>query len=430
MGLAQQVKLTKVQLCSILVIFLVALLMRLSYGLSAEHDVPLRADAYKYAMIGINLAESGTYSYDESGATSKLITPGYPMIVAFFVSLFDDFSSAYIAILAFQILLSSFVAVLTYLISIRFLNNLAAVIVAGAVAISPHLIISSSYFLTETTHSFSLILSIYLLLLAVEKRVLGIAILAGLAFGYSALIRPAVLLFPIPLVAIIWWKYHSGINLRVALCFIVATFLVWTPWQLWEADTEESNVRQVLALGAYPNMIHESPELRGFPYQEDPEFELMQADWANVRSVLSQRFSQRPLTYLEWYLVGKPIMLWSAWAIQGQGGPYIYPIISSIYSENRVYSFSLLLMMKVHTIIFLIAFIAIVSGLLRLFLMNKDVHFIITTLTLFVLYHTAVHMVLAPLPRFSFPYYPILFMLAGYGSLIIWNEINRRRNNG
>jgi len=426
---APETRLNQYQWAFILLIFLLSLIVRLGYGISAEHDEPLRADALKYALIGIHLVESGSYSYEDSGETSKLITPGYPFIVAVFASMFDDFSNAYLAIIGFQILLSSFVSVLSYLIALRFLNNIAAGIVAFGVAISPHLIISSSYFLTETTHSFFVIFAIYLLILAVEKRALTIAIIAGLVFGYSALIRPAVLLFPLPLLAIFWWKYRYTINLKLSLCFVVAAYLLWMPWQLWEAESKDSNVRQVLALGAYPNMIHNTALYRGFPYREDPEFELMQNDWGQTREILMRRFAERPFTYLQWYLIGKPVMLWSAYAIQGQGGPFIYPIISSVYNTNPIYSLSLRIMMPLHKILFLLAVIAVALEVFRFGFRKEPSNYIVVTLVLFVLYHSGVHMVLAPLPRFSFPYYPILYMLAAYAATTIITEIKRRNKD-
>lgn len=420
------IKISQYQWWFMVLIFLVSLLARLSYGLSAEQDTPIRADALKYATIGINLVDSGTYSFEESLQTSKLITPGYPFIVAAFVYLFDDFGSAYVAILGFQILLSALVSVLTYVISLRFLNNIAAAVVAVGVAISPHLIVGSAYFLTETTHGFFFIFALFLLLLAVEKQLLWLAVLGGLVFGYSALIRPAVLLFPIPLVVVLWWKYRQQVNLRLSGVFLIAAFAVWTPWQLWEAESDDSNVRQVLALGSYPNMIHESPLYRGIPYREDPQWEAMQTNWDDTRTILMQRFSDRPFTYLQWYLIGKPIMLWSAWAVQGQGGPFIYPVTHSVYNDNALYSGSLRLMMFIHKFLFVFALIAVAAEFVRLVFLHKPAHFLLITLIVFVVYHTAVHMVLAPLPRFSFPYYPVLFILAAHGVTQFVTQIKKQ----
>ena len=429
MAFAAQGKLKELQKYFMLFVFVLAMVMRLGYGLAAEHDRPLRADALKYALLGINIAGAGEYTFEESGVTSKLITPGYPFIVAVFAAAFDEFSNAYLAILGLQILLSSLVAIFTYLVCLRFLNNAISCAVAIAVVISPHLIVSSSYFLTETTHSFFLILSIWLLVKAVETETLVIAVIAGLAFGYSALIRPSVLLFPLAMLLLIAWKYRSPVNLKLGACFLFAAYLLWMPWQLWEAESEESNARAVFAMGSYPDMIHESPQLRGHPYDEDPDFERMSEDWEYTREILSRRFLDEPTKYLSWYLIGKPIMLWSSSVIQGQGGPFIYPIISSPYDNAGIHLLTMNVMMAIHIPFLLLALLAVLKGIGELLSKKKSCHLILGIMILFVLYHTGIHMVLAALPRFSIPYYPILFMLAGYGASYVWEEIEKRKNS-
>ncbi len=396
-------------------LLLFSLFLRIGYGVSAEHDNPLRADALNYARIAINLVESGTYSYQEDLVTSKLITPGFPLIVAFFASLFDEFSSAYFAVIGFQIFLSTLVVLLTYLLSLRLMHKNAACVTAVAVAISPHLIISSSYFLTETSHSFFVLLGLWLLVVAIEKKLLRVALLAGVVFGYAALIRPAVLLFPIAALIIFWWKYRTDASPRLLAAFLLTSSLMWLPWQIWEAESDESNSRAVFLLGAYPDMTYETPQMRGFAYREDPEFQAMRESWSKTREVLGARISEDPLTYIGWYLVGKPVTLWSGSMIQGQGGPFIYPIISSVYDDPGLYSLTLLLMMNLHLLLFFAAVLVIAYEFLRLIFSDQKPDWVLAVVILFVLYHTGVHTVLAPLPRYSTPYYPLLFMLAIYG---------------
>ena len=409
-------------------LLLFSLVLRLSYGISAEHDNPLRADALNYAKIALNLVESGTYSYQQDLVTSKLITPGYPLIVTFFASLFDEFSSAYFAVIGFQIFLSTMVVLLTYLLSLRIMNNTAACVTAVAVAISPHLIISSSYFLTETSHSFFVLLGIWLLVVAIEKRMLRIALLAGVVFGYAALIRPAVLLFPIAALIIFWWKYRSEASPRLLAAFLFATSLIWLPWQIWEAESDESNSRAVFLLGAYPDMTYESPRMRGYAYREDPDFQAMRESWSKTREVLGERIRKDPLAYISWYLIGKPVTLWSGFMIQGQGGPFIYPITSSVYDDPGLYSLTLLLMMNLHMLLFFAAVLVVAYESIRMIFSDHKPDMVLAMIILFALYHTGVHTVLAPLPRYSTPYYPFLFMLAVYGCARALEKINSVRH--
>lgn len=415
MNFSSRIKLDKTQLIFISMLLLFSFFLRLSYGVSAEHDNPLRADALNYAKIALNLVEFGTYSYQDDLVTSKLITPGYPLIVTFFASLFDEFSSAYFAVIGFQIIISSLVVLLTYLLSLRVMHNTAACVTAVAVAISPHLIISSSYFLTETSHSFFVLLGIWLLVIAIEKKMLLVALMAGVMFGYAALIRPAVLLFPIAALIIFWWKYRTEASPRLLVAFLFATSLVWLPWQIWEAESDESNSRAVFLLGAYPDMTYESPLMRGYAYREDPEFQAMRESWSKTREILGERISEDPLTYIGWYLIGKPATLWSAYMVQGQGGPFIYPITSSAYDDPGLYSLTLFLMMNLHILLFFAAVLVVVNESIRMIFTDHKPNLVLAIVILFALYHTGVHTVLAPLPRYSTPYYPFLFMLAIYG---------------
>ena len=423
MDFVSRLKLNKNQLVFISVLLLFSFFLRLSYGISAEHDNPLRADALNYAKIALNLVESGTYTYKDDLVTSKLITPGFPFIVAFFAKLFDGFPGAYYAVIGFQIIISTLVVLFSYLLSLRVMNNIAACVTAIAVSISPHLIISSSYFLTETSHSFFVLLGIWLLVVAIEKKMLKIALLAGLVFGYAALIRPAVLLFPIAALLIFWWKYKAEASPRLLFAFLLTTALVWLPWQIWEAESDESNSRAVFLLGAYPDMTYQSPAMRGYAYREDPQFQAMRESWSKTREVLGQRFSEAPFTYISWYLIGKPVTLWSAYMVQGQGGPFIYPITSSVYDDPGIYSLSLFLMMSLHGLLFFAAVLVVVVASLRMVFSDDKPDLVLAMVVLFVLYHTGVHTVLAPLPRYSTPYYPFLFMLAVYGCTAVFEKI-------
>tara|TARA_B110000858_G_scaffold198442_1_gene265041 strand:- start:2784 stop:3713 length:930 start_codon:yes stop_codon:yes gene_type:complete len=301
----------------------------------------------------------------------------------------------------------------------------AACVTAVAVAISPHLIISSSYFLTETSHSFFVLLGLWLLVVAIEKKLLRVALLAGVVFGYAALIRPAVLLFPIAALIVFWWKYRTEVRPNLLLAFLFTTSLMWLPWQIWEAESKESNSRAVFLLGAYPDMTYESPRMRGYAYREDPEFQAMRESWSKTCEVLGERISEDPLAYIGWYLIGKPVTLWSASMVQGQGGPFIYPITSSAYDNPGLYSLTLFLMMNLHGLLFFAAVLVIGYEVLRMVFTNHKPDLVLALVILFALYHTGVHTVLAPLPRYSTPYYPFLFMLAIYGCAGAFEKIRR-----
>ena len=407
------------------IIFIAALLLRFAYIASLEIDNPIRADAFNYFTLAYNVVVNGTYSLSTSEPfmSTTYVTPGYPLFLASILSLSEGIEFFYWAVLIVQGLLSSLSAVIAFCLSGRFMNRYFSFAAGICVAFSPHLNVFSGYVLTETLFTFLFLISILVLTKATENRALSYYLIAGLLFAAASLVRPALLLFPFVIFFILIRLYGTKTNRKAIASFILGFIIILSPWYLWKSQNKVENEVNLLpaaiALGGYPDLIHEDPNLRGFPYREDPEYNKMVKSSKYAVSVIWERAKDEPVKYLTWYLWGKLVTFWQPGIIAGQGGVFVYPVKHSLYDKVPVAEFSLILFFVLQPVLVFLALIYSVFILVYKLVLSKvketeqkQVHFSLYVIAGGILYFTAIHMVLAPLPRYSIPLYPLVFIIA------------------
>lgn len=401
------------------ILFITALLIRIAYLATLEIDSPIRADALKYFTLASNLIFNDTYSLSthEPFLNTTYITPGYPLFLALFLSLTTNFATFYWAVLITQAVLGASATVLVYLLACRFVPVALAAVGGILVAISPHLTVFSGYMLTETLFIFFLILSILSLVFAHEKQSLSLFVVSGALLAASSLVRPAYALF---IVIIIWTllRLNDFPPKKKAVIALLAGFIaIMSPWQLWKMqsypDKEPSLLAAAMALGGYPDLIFKDPQLRGFPYREDPEYNEMIRSPKNAASIVYKRAKKEPGKYLTWYLWGKAIVFSQPSIIVGQGGPFVYPVKSSLYHKNRLAGYFLYVMFFLHPFIVFGAVLCSATLVFRLCfskaIRNESIAAYIVAAV--VIYFTGIHIITAPLPRYAIPLYPLIFIL-------------------
>jgi len=400
-------------------ILLLALFLRLGYVLTLEIDVPIRADAAKYVTIAHNLLTNGVYSHypKDNPEPSSLITPGYPLFLSSILYLTGDINVTYQIALFLQAILSAITVLLAYHIALRFLPLWFSVTAGVLAAISPHLIVAAGYLLSETLFAFFLVISTYVLLLAIETPSKARFLVYGLLMGCTALVRPAALLLPIfTLLPVIFLKDFK-MNPRISIIIAAAGFLtLWMPWQVWAPlhAPKATNAEKVFAFGTYPDFTYKNPELRGYPYREDTEYKKMAADFGYALSTLVDRAAEDPVKYFSWYFVGKPTSYWGWSMIQGMGGPFIYPVKKTLYDKSSVAKFTYLSMKLLHYVLISVLFIGLFSAAIYIIATRNLFIFGVPALVTFliIVYTTLLHTVFAPLPRYSVPFYPFMYTSA------------------
>jgi 4-amino-4-deoxy-L-arabinose transferase-like glycosyltransferase len=405
-------------------LFFFALLLRVSYVNTLEIDQPLRADAGKYVTLAFNLVTNGSYSLASAAPfqPSTYITPGYPLLLAVGLTFFNDINSFYSFILNVQALLGSVSVLLFYLIALRLMPLAYAGVASLLIVVSPHLMASTGYVLTETPFIFWLALTLWLSLLALATKKLYWFFLAGLACGWAALTRPELLLYPvIPLLVL--WRFRVGTEKRkellsLSLALLLGLALVWSPWQLWKSahfNAEEPNLAPAsFALGIYPDLIYKDPALQGYPYRDDPTYAQFSTSLSAAFAVLRERAAQEPWTYFKWYAFGKPATFWQADNnLAAAGGPFIYPVVESRYHKSPLWAYSLRGMFALHTPLVVLSFLASALALLW-FIKRKPAHQGAYVCGAVLVYFTLIHSVLAALPRYSYPVIPVAYLMGIY----------------
>lgn len=414
-----ELKTKRLRYLLVLVVFILALGLRLIYVYELEIEAPFRADAGKYCRLAYNLAKQHIYTQDTQPpyTIETSIAPAYPIFLSLITVASRNIPQFYYMTLIIQAILSAATVALSYLLFCRYLTLWASLLGTFLVIISPHLVVYSGYVLTETIFTFFLVLGAYLYTISATKSSIFWGLAAGAIWGLACLTRPALLLFPIFLLG--YWvlcKGYVGKTLKIHLAVMVGLLILWTPWQMYIHGKEKKYSPSAVsfALGSYPNLIYKSANLKGYPYREDPKYEEMGESLGAAAKVVWERVKEDPAIYLKWYLVGKPILFWNPNVAVGWGQAFVYQVISTSYHKHKVLRTTYEFMMKYHFIFVILALV--LSGIVIIGSAFKkivtDEFFIITSSGLLLVYFTIIHMILAPLPRYSFPLYPFCYFLS------------------
>jgi 4-amino-4-deoxy-L-arabinose transferase-like glycosyltransferase len=416
-------------------VFALALLLRLEYLRHTEVVEPFRADAGEYARYAANLLEHGTFSRATSAQASPspdaFRSPGYPAFLALALWLDgrDPLPLAYGA----QALLSALLVPLTFGLGVRFLPRRGALAAALLVALSPHLVTLSGYLLTEVLFAFLLLAALAALARALARGSLGGAAVAGALFGGAALVNETALLVP-PLLAAAAWATRErqeggpgGSREARALLLVLGIFALFpAAWSLRNAVSlppgalsGSDRARSTLLHGTYPDFVHRDPRFRYYAYREDPLAPEMRKSFAQLARVVAQRASERPLRYLSWYLIEKPLALWSWGTLQGSSDIHIYEVRTSLYETSRLAALSRAAMRALHPLLLLVSVLGIPLCLAQAFGAPAERARARLSLLLLVLgaWQSALGAVFAPWPRYAMPLRPELYLFATWSAL-------------
>lgn len=406
---------------------------------------PYRADAAVYYNTAFNLRKYGIYSRD--GQTIKdqhaipkpdaFATPGYPLFLAAFVDAPPSIR-IFRTVAMWQVALGVLTVLLVFLLFSQITDYRIAVLVSLLTAISPHLVNTTVYLLSETVFTFWLALALLVFCLHTRgtRWYYPALLLAGLLFGIAALTRPVVELFPLVLILLLGISQPKLKAAKGAAAIALGFMLAWGPWlvrnHLSLDQTGDSTVMMSsLHQGMYPGMMYQDdPRSLGYAYDADPDYKADNRSMSTVIHAILRQFEQHPARELYWYLIGKPVMLWSWTLISGPGDIFIYPTEDSPYDTGApVFIFSHALMHGLHWIIVILALL----GCILVWLPYAKRHLNNTQLLLarmtglLLFYNTGVLMVLAPYVRYSIPFLPFEFGMALLAAYVIGKDVNMLR---
>ena len=208
---------------------LVALALRVGFGLLYWTDKPLTHDEQEYLALAASLSAGRGFTYVEpaAGTTAQFgRAPGYPAFLALIGAGSTSATAAPTRVKLVQAVLGTLTVWLLASTAWR-AGPKAAVVAAWLAAIYPPLVWISSYVLSETLYSLLAIgTAVVLQRAAAASTKVFFSLPAGLLCGVSILVRPAMLFF-LPLAVL--WLIARGAQ-RQLLLFLVATIAVVTPW--------------------------------------------------------------------------------------------------------------------------------------------------------------------------------------------------------
>lgn len=396
-------------------------------------DHPVRADARIYYFAALNLERWGVFSRAEPTSRppepDAFVPPGLPLAIMPFVE-FPPSDRMLFRFNSFQVLLSVLTIVATFGLFRLFAGESVALLAAFMVAISPHLIVMTTYLLTETQFTFLLLCGVTALGYGLSRERWGWAIVGGVLLGLSALTRATTEYFPIFLLPFLFWSLDRRQFFKLALPAVISALLVIGAWKLRNLHalgsiSDPTLFVNTLLHGMYPDFMYEGmPASRGRPYAFDP-FALAPHDAREVIQELLRRATEHPLAYLYWFLIGKPLSLLSWDIVAGAGGIFVYPVVASPYFDMPVFQVTQAVSLGAH--IPLTAAAVVGCGLVlmkaKIVALSDAERRVAVLVCALILYFVAVHMVGAPFPRYGIPLRPVVYGLGLYTLVLLGRKL-------
>ncbi|CAK0779681.1 PMT_2 domain-containing protein [Gammaproteobacteria bacterium] len=422
------------------IILMLAAYLRIYTVIDTNVYLPLRADAGQYFSYAYNLRFHHSYSKDLAGLTKNdyepapdhLRNPGYPLLLMPFVDR-EVTGLTLLHITLFQAVISLIAVMLTYQLARRALPEPAAWLVALLTAMSPHLININVYILSEADAGFTTLLLFWGLAQLVAKRAKGATwVFSGILLALATLVRPSMQWFILPLAAMTWLLPDDiRQERRQSLVWMLVGFLMaMSPWWIRNliafGEFSDSSLMIVsLQHGMYPDCMYDGrPETFGFPYRFDPRSAEIAQSLGTVLTEILRRFQESPMEHLRWFLLGKPVMFWD-WSndAQGAGEMFIYPVTRSPYlnSFSFMFHYSYQAMRWLHDSLVILGMLG--SLIVWFPLMTQKIDsgalWILRLVSALLLYFVVLHMIVVPLPRYSIPILPLLYLQASATLVIV-----------
>ncbi|MGH7239934.1 MAG: hypothetical protein ACREHG_07695, partial [Candidatus Saccharimonadales bacterium] len=184
--------------------------------------------------------------------------------------------------------------------------------------------------------------------------------------------------------------------------------------------------------GIYPGMMYENnPNSLGYPYRFDPRYTQTNKNLKDVLTEIGRNFEAQPGAELCWYILGKPIMLWSWDMIAGAGDIFIYPTQVSPYQtrSHPIFLATHVLMRGLHWALIVTALFGCILAWFPIGsrYYNSVQILAFKAISLLLVYNTGVLMLGAPFPRYSIPFLPLVYVIAIATAFPFANYVNKLR---
>ena len=383
---------------------------------------PIRADARIYYFAALNLERWGVFSKSEPSESvpkpDAFVQPGLPFAITPLIE-YPPTERMLLRINTIQAIIGTLTILLTFGFFRLFATPTIALGAALLTAISPHLVVMTTYLLTETLFTFLLMSYMVFFGYALRNENIVLAVIAGCLLGLSALTRATTEYLPLFVLPFLYWATDRRVFMQVVLPAALTALAIIAAWKLRNliaigAFSDPTLMVSALHHGIYPEfMFNGIPETRGIPYRFDP-FTSQISGAYSILTELVNRASDEPFYYAWWYLVGKQISLLSWNMIDGMGDIFIYPITASPYLDRLLFTATRLAALWLHAPLS----IAAIAGCGIVLIRPRWLGLVDSTrmpaqlVAVLVVYFFAIHVVGAPYPRYGIPLRPLVY---GFG---------------
>lgn len=365
-------------------------------------------DASLYAKMAWQLLHEGIYAYNEE-QSNAYVTYGQPFYLAGIFQVAEWLNTNHLMLYRLSnMVLNTLVVVLTYVIGMKLFNS-RTVSFFGALLYCTY-IAPYHYFraaLTEIPSLFLFMLTIFIFILALEKKTYRYHILFGLVASLLLMFRAT----PAPILLFAWgiMLVRTGFKESVKIGFIwcVGPLVLMTPWvvrnflMFGEAYLFSSHAGSPLLLGTRPFFLEGEAEV----VQQAKALGLSLEDYGKQR--IAEGFSTDFILYFSWFTVGKTMWLFMTTQLMPDGlGPYINDFSKTVFE-----------FFKWHNVF------TAASGLLFAFLFRK--HRPLTYLSIVLLIYIFFSNIFLAIPRYGFIVYPIVCLIAAYGWVYIYRSAKK-----
>jgi 4-amino-4-deoxy-L-arabinose transferase-like glycosyltransferase len=210
------------------------------YSFRAE---PLNVwDERDYHALAANLLEHGEYTFTPGGTPTSLRPPLFPAVVAGIYAVAG--AGNYAAVRLVLAVLSLLTVVVTYRLGRAVATPRVALWAAGLLCFYPSLLAYNNLLLAEVPFTFLLTTSCLLVVRAIQRGSVGLAVAAGGMLGLAALTRSVVWLAP-PFLAgflAIVWPTGRVRGLAAGAALVAAFAVTIAPWSVRNTRLQETFV--------------------------------------------------------------------------------------------------------------------------------------------------------------------------------------------
>ena len=435
-GLLQQLRRHRRDAMCAVLLFVLAVGLRVMFLASSETYVPIRADALRYVRSAGNLKLHGDHSIDEPHPDLPPLTrtdtsPGYPLFLTLFLRQGMSQAEFLNRVRSTQALLGGVTVVLTYLLA-RLALSLRWSLLAGMLtALSPHLIAIDHYILSESLFTVVLMQGTFFTAIGWVKERPGMVLVGSVLLSFAAQIRAvAYLLAPFVGIAFLLrphvreWSYRKLLIWQLSAIFLgyagmLVSHQVFTRVAGFPAESATVAAQGQNAELHQRYVKFKTPQRYFLDSLKPPNFFVTGQSHINevnhdpVWKLRTKRtFAEEPWAYIQWSVWGRWYYIWCFDNAYFKG-VYLYQMLHKGFEENGFLWAVHGVMWLLHWPLYLLSLGGVVTLALSWWRRRLDP----STQLLFVPALVFVYLLLIPaivwwLPRYTIPARPVSYIMA------------------